>query len=53
VRKLQEAVKFARETANNAQAEEVKVGEGIFGYIFSYDFHSAPHDWLRSALQRD
>ena len=35
VRKLQEAVKFTRETANNAQTEEVKVGEAIFGYIFS------------------
>lgn len=35
VRRLQEAVKFARETANSAQAEEVKVGESIFGYIFN------------------
>jgi hypothetical protein len=35
VHKLQEAVKFARETANSAEAKEVKVGEALFGYLFA------------------
>jgi hypothetical protein len=33
--KLQQAVKFAREEANNAEAEEQKVGDRIFNYLFS------------------
>jgi hypothetical protein len=35
VEKLQAAVKYAREEANNAEALEQKVGERIFGYLFS------------------
>jgi alkanesulfonate monooxygenase SsuD/methylene tetrahydromethanopterin reductase-like flavin-dependent oxidoreductase (luciferase family) len=34
VKTLQEAVKFARETANSSEAKEVKTGEAIFNYIF-------------------
>lgn len=34
VERLQQAVKFAREEANNIEAEEVKVGEKFFQYIF-------------------
>jgi len=34
VEKLQQAVKFAREEANDADAEEQKVGERVLGYIF-------------------
>jgi hypothetical protein len=34
VEKLQQAVKFAREEANNIEAEEPKVGERIFRYLF-------------------
>lgn len=34
VERLQQAVKFAREEANNAEALEQKVGERIFGYLF-------------------
>jgi hypothetical protein len=34
VEKLQQAVKFAREEANNAEVEEMKAGEVLFGYIF-------------------
>ncbi len=33
--KLQQAVKFAREEANNAEAEEQRVGERLFNYLFS------------------
>ncbi len=33
--KLQQAVKFAREEANNAEAEEQRVGDRIFNYLFS------------------
>jgi hypothetical protein len=33
--KLQQAVKFAREEANNTEAQEQKVGERIFQYLFS------------------
>lgn len=33
--KLQQAVKFAREEANNASAEEQRVGERVFNYLFS------------------
>ena len=35
VEKLQEAVKFAREEANNAEAPEVKIGEAVFGFLFA------------------
>ena len=35
VERLQEAVKFAREEANNIEAEDHKVGEKVFQYIFS------------------
>ena len=34
VEKLQQAVKFAREEANNIEAEEPKVGERFFNYLF-------------------
>ena len=34
VEKLQEAVKFAREEANSIEADEQKVGEKIFQYLF-------------------
>src|SRR5579885_537167 len=34
VEKLQEAVKFAREEANNLEVEEIKVGEKFFKYLF-------------------
>lgn len=34
VEKLQQAVKFAREEANNIEAQEPKVGEPIFRYLF-------------------
>jgi hypothetical protein len=34
VEKLQQAVKFAREEANNIDAEEQKVGEKVFSYLF-------------------
>jgi hypothetical protein len=34
VEKLQQAVKFAREEANNLEVEDQKVGEKIFNYIF-------------------
>ena len=35
VRKLQDAVKFAREEANSVDVDEQKVGDAIFGYLFS------------------
>ncbi|WP_437618986.1 DUF7873 family protein [Sorangium sp. So ce1151] len=35
VEKLQRAVKFAREEANNQTAEEQKVGAAVLGFIFS------------------
>ena len=35
VEKLQQAVKFAREEANNAEVEDQKVGEAVFQYLFS------------------
>jgi hypothetical protein len=35
VEKLQQAVKFAREEANNIDADEPKVGEVFFRYLFS------------------
>ena len=35
VEKLQEAVKFAREEANNIEADEQKMGERVLGYIFA------------------
>jgi hypothetical protein len=34
VERLQEAVKFAREEANNLEVEDAKVGERIFHYVF-------------------
>ncbi|HLG78190.1 MAG TPA: hypothetical protein VKX46_17370, partial [Ktedonobacteraceae bacterium] len=34
VEKLQEAVKFAREEANNMEVEEQKVGDKVFTYLF-------------------
>lgn len=34
VEKLQHAVKFAREEANNAEITQRKLGEDIFGYLF-------------------
>ena len=34
VEKLQEAVKFAREEANNLEVEEKKVGEKVLNYLF-------------------
>jgi hypothetical protein len=34
VEKLQQAVKFAREEANNLEAEDVKVGGKVFQYLF-------------------
>jgi len=34
VEKLQQAIKFAREEANNAEAKEVKVGAKFFTYLF-------------------
>jgi hypothetical protein len=34
VEKLQQAVKFAREEANNAEAVDRKVGDKVFGYLF-------------------
>jgi hypothetical protein len=33
VEKLQEAVKFAREEANNAETSEQKVGEAVFKFL--------------------
>lgn len=35
VQKLQEAVKFAREEANNTEVTDQKVGEAVFRYLFS------------------
>jgi hypothetical protein len=35
VRKLQDAVKFAREEANTLEVKEQKVGERLFNYLFS------------------
>jgi hypothetical protein len=35
VEKLQTAVKFAREEANNTEAVDRKVGERVFGYLFT------------------
>jgi hypothetical protein len=35
VEKLQEAMKFAREEANNLEVEDMKVGEKIFSYLFA------------------
>ncbi len=35
VEKLQQAVKFAREEANNIEVEDQKVGESIFSYLFN------------------
>jgi hypothetical protein len=35
VEKLQQAVKFAREEANNVEVEQQKVGEKVLGYLFA------------------
>lgn len=35
VEKLQEAVKFAREEANNMEVEDIKTGAAIFNYLFA------------------
>jgi hypothetical protein len=35
VDKLQHAVKFAREEANHIDADDQKVGEKVFSYLFS------------------
>lgn len=35
VEKLQSAVKFAREEANNVEVADVKIGQRIFGYLFA------------------
>jgi len=35
VEDLQKAVKFARETANGQEVDEVKVGEKLFAYLFA------------------
>lgn len=35
VEKLQEAVKFAREEANNLEVEDVKTGETVLNYLFA------------------
>ena len=35
VERLQQAVKFAREAANNTEAEDQKVGERFFNYLFA------------------
>lgn len=35
VERLQQAVKFAREEANNVEVEEHKVGEKLLGYLFA------------------
>jgi hypothetical protein len=35
VEKLQQAVKYAREEANNAEAEDKKVGQAVFDYLFA------------------
>jgi hypothetical protein len=34
VERLQEAVKYAREEANSIEAEEQKIGDQVFGYLF-------------------
>jgi hypothetical protein len=34
VEKLQDAVKFAREEANNAETTDRRVGDKVFGYLF-------------------
>lgn len=34
VETLQNAVKFARESANNSEADPIKVGEAVFAYLF-------------------
>jgi hypothetical protein len=35
IENLQEAIKFAREEANNLEVEDVKTGEAILGYLFT------------------
>lgn len=35
VEKLQEAVKFARETANSVEVQDQRVGRAVFDYVFS------------------
>jgi hypothetical protein len=35
VEKVQHAVKFAREEANNHEADEQKIGRAVLGYLFA------------------
>jgi tetrahydromethanopterin S-methyltransferase subunit G len=35
VEKLQQAVKFAREEANNQEADEQKIGRSVLNYLFA------------------
>jgi hypothetical protein len=35
VEKLQHAVKFAREEANNQEADEQKIGRSVLSYLFA------------------
>ncbi len=35
VEKLQTAVKFAREEANNIEVNEQKIGDAVLGYLFA------------------
>ena len=35
VEKLQQAVKFAREEANNLEVDDQKIGETVFRYLFA------------------
>ena len=35
VERLQQAVKFAREEANNAEVVDKHVGDRVFGYLFA------------------
>jgi hypothetical protein len=35
VEKLQQAVKFAREEANNVEVEDQRIGGQVFDYLFS------------------
>lgn len=37
VKTLIDAIKFARESANSLEVEQVKVGKAVFGYLFNLD----------------
>jgi len=39
IRKLQEAIKFAREQANSVEVEEKKTGSKVFDYLFGNESH--------------